>query len=187
MSDKFVNQLASPTLPLADNDYVITSRNGVALNASLMQNVRDYVRQGYYLLAAQTTSSNTVFTNLTDLQFSVINGRRYFFEYTVRYQAAATATGIVFTMTNPTGIITATVEAVVGADGTAAGFHGGITSSGDIVSTGTVAAANTDTVMKVSGYFVAQADGTVIPQFRSSAGGSNVIVQVGSAGFVMQG
>lgn len=185
MTDKYVNQLTSATLPIIDSDYVLVSRDGIVLNQAPASAIKDHVRSVYYSLSAVTNSSNTTLANLTELQFPVVAGKNYFFNYTIRYQAAATTTGIVFTASTPAGILTAHFDAVVAADSTTAGFQGAITSSGDLVSTGTVATANTDTVATISGIFNCTTSGTFIPQFRSSANGSNVVVSIGSAGFVI--
>ena len=185
MTDKYVNQLAAATLPLVDSDYILVSRDGINLNQTPASSVKDYVRSVYYTLAAQTNSSNTTFTDITSLSFPVVAGKNYFFQITLRYQAAATTTGITFTATTPAGILTGRFSAIVAADGTAAGFNGAITSSGDTVTTTTVATANTDTVAIFNGIFNCTTTGTFIPQFRSSVNGSAVQVSIGSAGVVI--
>lgn len=190
MADSYVNGLTNVvSLPILDTDYCLISRDGINVGALTYGDLKSYVRSFYRTTTSVSTSSNTVFTNLTDLQFPVEAGATYFFEYIVRYQTAATTTGIVFTITAPTGTISASVEALVAADGTAAAYHGAITSSGDIVTTTTVAAATTDTILFVKGVMRADVTGTVIPQFRSSAAGSAVSVSVTgtSHGIVMKG
>jgi hypothetical protein len=185
MTDKYVNQLAPAALPIIDSDYILVSRDGIVLNQTPATSIKDHVRSVYYSLAAVTNNSNTTLANLTELQFPVVAGKNYFFNYTIRYQTAATTTGIVFTAAAPAGILSGMFHAVVAADGTAGGFQGSITTPGYLVSTTTVAAANTDTVAIFTGIYNCTTTGTFTPQFRSSANGSNVVVGIGSAGLVI--
>lgn len=185
MTDKYVNQLTAATLPIQDADYILISRDGINLNQTPATSIKDHVRSVYYTLASQTNNSNTTLSDITSLTFPVVAGKNYFFEFTIRYQTAATTTGIALTAATPAGILTGLVQAVVAADGTAGGFQGSVTASGDVVTTTTVAAANTDTVVKFSGIFNCTTSGNFIPQFRSSANGSAVQVSIGSAGLVI--
>lgn len=176
MSDKYINQLTTAATPILDTDLIIVSRDGFALTQGSVGSLKAAIRTISSQITSITNASNTTFSDITGLAFPVVAGKTYVFDFTIRYQAAATTTGIVAQITSPAGILTAEFGAIVAADGTGARFSGAITASADPVTTGTVAAANTDTVAKLTGTFVCTTTGTLTPQFRSSVNASNVVV-----------
>lgn len=135
-------------------------------------------------------SSNTTLTNVTELEFSAVSGRRYYCEYTIIFRAAVTTTGIAFTIgTSDTaaGTFAAQVNIPIAADGTAAIYGGSISTLGDIVtSTGVQTAQPTWFVANIKGVFVCTTSGTVLPQFRSEVNGSNVNFGEGSVALIRE-
>jgi hypothetical protein len=123
-------------------------------------------------------ASNATLTNIPELGFTAVANRRYYMEYTIKYRAAATGTGLAITLGTPNGAVgslACVVNIPVAADGTAAGFTGSISALGDIVtSSGTPAATPTDHICNIKGIFQCTTGGTVLPQFRSEVNGSNI-------------
>lgn len=129
-------------------------------------------------------NSNTTLTNVTELAFSVVSGRTYYIECTVKFRAQATTTGITLTIgtsNTAAGDLACQVNIPIAADGTAAIFGGSISSLGDVVtSTGVQTAQPTWFCANIKGAFVCTASGTLVPQFRSEVNGSNVNFGTGS-------
>ena len=129
-------------------------------------------------LAANTT---VTLANTTGLSFAVVNGTTYKFRGLIVFRSAATTTGIKVGITVPNfTVFSASVFAPVAADGTAGGFHGWLTSSGDSVTATGVQAANTDYIATVEGVIVPSANGTVQLQHASEVAGSGVTIRRGS-------
>ena len=138
------------------------------------------------LTTSPSQSSNVTYTDLTDLAFTVVNGRTYFFEFFLLYQSVITTTGIALTLSCPAGTIAARVSLQNAGDGAAASFDGSITASNDTVTSTGVRANSTPDVAVINGFFTATADGTVTPRFRSEVNASAVQVNSGSSGRVME-
>ena len=130
--------------------------------------------------SSPSQSSNVTFTDLTDLAFPVLNGRTYVFTYILLAQSVITTTGVVLSMSTPTGTLAALVSAQAAADGVSSMFSGSITASGDIVTSTGVRANGLPDVILVEGFFTATADGTVTLRFRSEINGSAVQINAGS-------
>ena len=129
-----------------------------------------------------TNSSNVTLTNIGDLAFSVVAGKRYRIQTMILYRSTATATGIALTaaLTSAVGTLALTASIPVGGDGTASVFNGSITASADIVTANATPTANLDFVAQINGIFVCTTSGTITPQFRSETNGTTVTVQIGS-------
>ena len=109
-----------------------------------------------------TASATTTVANVTGLSFAVSNGLYYRFRFTLVVQADTSTTGIRVTITTPTfTILSALVYTCQSTDGTLGSFTGNITASGDEVTTGQVAAINTDYIMVIEGIILPSAGGTV--------------------------
>ena len=135
-------------------------------------------------------NSNVTLTNQTDLQFSVVAGRTYYIEMTIRYRSAATTTGFAITIGTPNGaagVLACQVNMPVAADGTAALYTGSIFGLGDVVTaTGTPATTPTDFICNVKGVFECTTSGLLLPQFRSEVNGSNVNFRNGSIALIRE-
>lgn len=135
-------------------------------------------------------SSSVTLTNVPDLGFSAVAGRKYYLEYTIMFRCAATTTGFSVSLGTPdtaVGTIAAFVNMPIAADGTAAGYTGSITSFGDVVvGTGVQTAQPTWFICNVKGIFSCTTSGTFLPQFRSEVNGSNVNFGAGSVALIRE-
>jgi len=114
--------------------------------------------------ADQTFGTGLTLNNLTDLQFSAVAGKTYFFRAAILFSSSAAGNGISLTVQVPAGSISAVIEIPTGADGTAAFYQGNCTASQDQVKSTGVPAANTNYLAKIEGTFVCTTSGTVILQ-----------------------
>jgi hypothetical protein len=132
--------------------------------------------------AALNNSSNATLTNITELTLGVTAGKRYRVEGFLLFRTVAPTTGIGFTisLSGAVGTLAMTVSSLNGADGTGTTYSGAITSSGDLVVSNSVPAANIDYVLSFQGIFICTTGGNLIPQFRSEVNGNQVTVQAGS-------
>ena len=174
---------------LNDLDFQNVSRILNLLDPTLAQHAatKNYVdnkRAQFRVTTQLNNTSNTTFINISELSLPVVAGRTYSFEFKLLFQSAATATGLVVSMTSPTGVVSATYEAPNGNDGTAGQLQGQITASGDIVAGTGVQTANTTFHATIGGTFIATVSGNLVPQFRSEINGSQVRIMVGSLAFL---
>jgi hypothetical protein len=126
-----------------------------------------------------TSSSNTVLTNITELNQVCLVGKTYRAECWIRYQSANSNTGIVLTISAPSGTLSGIVIAIIASDGNSAAHHGNITFSGDLVIFPSVPTANVVYLARMEYIFVPSLAGTggnMFPQFRSEVNGSVVTV-----------
>lgn len=184
-----VNVSSATTLNV--KDYIYSEDASDRINALLSaeavnelvdeQAIKNFIVVDMFQTTTQATSNNSLYTELSELSFPVEDGFSYIVEGLLRYESASTTAGIAFAMQTPTGILTGNFEALVAADGVGGGFQGSITASDDVVTTTTVATANTATVARFSAVFVATATGTLTPKFRRGGGtAANISVLAGS-------
>jgi len=170
---------------LGDKDHnnvskIINLPDPTAAQDAATKNYVDNLERAIVTTAAITNTSNVTLTNITELQFSSVPVGTYLFEGYIRYRSAAPGTGIVMTMSIPTGSISGIIGAIIAGDGTAALFNGAITASGDIVTTTAVPAANVDYMCRIQAIIIVTAAGNIIPQFRSETNGQTITVQSSS-------
>jgi hypothetical protein len=130
-----------------------------------------------------TNTSSTTGVGITELDLTITSGRKYYYEATLLYQAAATTTGLAVTVTSPDGASApgaVMVNMPVAADGTAALYSGTVNTLGDYVTSTGVQTANTPFVCHIKGNFPASASGTLRITFRSEVNGSQVTISPGS-------
>ena len=134
------------------------------------------------LLNALSSTSNVTLTSISDLAFTVENGKVYRFKAHIVYQSTATTTGLALTLglTGATGELAAQATMANGGDGTGSIYAGHITSSGDVVTATGTAQANTSLLAEIEGTFICTTSGTITPQFRSETG-AQVTVRAGSS------
>lgn len=135
------------------------------------------------LLKTTTTlysTSNTTYTNLTELSQSCVSDKTYRFEIWLVYYSAATSTGIVMSMACPTGTLVANATALVAANGTASAYHGYISGSGVAVTSSGTPTTTAYHMCKIEGIFICSTAGNLYPQFRSEIAGNTVTVVGGS-------
>lgn len=135
------------------------------------------------LLKTTTTlysTSNTTYTNLTELSQSCVSDKTYRFEIWIAYNSAATTTGISLSMNTPSGTLACNISGLVAANGTNSAYHGYVGySSQPVVLTGTPT-TNYYHMAKFEGIFIANSSGNLYPQFRSEISGSQIKVIAGS-------
>lgn len=125
-------------------------------------------------------TSNATFSTINEHAINVVAGRTYAFEMLLRFQTAATTTGLGMSIGGTaTGSLTANANAISGT-GTGGLFSGPLTALNGVVTTTAVAAANTPYIARITGIFVATTSGLIYPQFRSEVNGSQVSVLANS-------
>jgi hypothetical protein len=136
------------------------------------------------------TGSNVTLSNVAELGFTATVGKTYYLEYTIKFRAAATTTGITLTIgtTNgAAGSLACQVNMPVAADGTAALFTGSITTLGDVVvGTGTPTIQPDWYIANIKGSFICTTAGLILPQFRSEVNLSNVNFGTGSIALIRE-
>jgi hypothetical protein len=134
------------------------------------------------LAADRPVTTTTTLVNTTGLSFAVTAGSLYRFMAMVVFRSGTSTIGLKLGATVPAfTVYGASVLVPIANDGTAAAFHGWLTSSGDSVVGTAVAAINTDFVATVHGMLVPSASGTVQVQHASDATGSaGITVRRGS-------
>lgn len=134
----------------------------------------------------ETNTSNTTWDDVAGVSWSVTSGRTYWVKVAGIYQTAATTTGIQFRFTGPTTSWAVNRFAVrQAANGTDTFFEAG---SADLTQNGasaSVVAANTDYVFMHEAMFVASSTATLQLQYRSEVNASQVTVQSGVRGLLM--
>jgi hypothetical protein len=127
----------------------------------------------------------TALQNTTELGLTLAPSTAYTFEYYILFQSAATGTGIGLAVNGPAAptVISYTVRIPLGTDGNTT-FHGGPgTYLDDWVRSGSVQAANTTYLARISGVIRTNASGgTLLPRFQSEVAGSTVRVMAHSWG-----
>jgi hypothetical protein len=192
---QLIANLASGLAAKADNiltGIVFTNSNNVSATDTVNQAIgklqaqNDLWNEIITTTALNSTSAVTL-TNITQLGFTVVTGKTYYVEYTIMYQSVATTTGITFgfnTSDSGAGNFSLLVNTTQGVDGTGSLYSGHVNSLGDLVTTPSVQTAGVPFIVNVKGIFVATANGTMVPQFRSEVAGSQVTVMAGSVGLI---
>lgn len=125
-------------------------------------------------------TSNVTFATINEHAINVAAGRTYVFEILLRFQTAASTTGLGMSIGGTaTGSLTANANAISGT-GTWGLFSGGLTAINGVITTTGVPAANTAYLARITGIFVATTSGLIYPQFRSEVNGSQVSVLANS-------
>lgn len=140
----------------------------------------DGLTNAVYLKSISTlsNSSNTIFTNLTELQFNCIVGKVYKFRFIIRYTAAATTTGLVLSM-NGTADGALNFVAITPITTTTTSILRGVAKGGILTNASTPSSLNVELSI-IEGVFVCTTAGVLYPQFRSEVNGSAVVVQPNS-------
>jgi hypothetical protein len=136
-------------------------------------------------LAADQTFSSATAANVTGMSFAVVSGRTYRFRFLCLVQSNTATVGVAATVTIPAATrFGAVARTPIAADGTAAVFHGAISSSGDAVVPTAVPAINVDHLLEIEGILIPSANGTIQLQARTETGTTPVIVRQGSIGML---
>jgi hypothetical protein len=131
------------------------------------------------------TTTSTTLQNTTELGFTLAASTAYTFDYYILFQSAATGTGIALAVNGPAApsTISYTVQIPLGTDGNSTMWSGPGTYLDDPVLTGSVQAANTTYLARITGVIRTNASGgTLLPRFRSETAGTTVRVMAQSWG-----
>lgn len=136
--------------------------------------------------AQVTNSSSTTLSDVTGLSFSLTANHRYYFNFTMTFQTAATTTGIAFAFTGPnTTFVNWKVKIQQAAFGTDTYYEGqALALSTVLVSTGVVA-SNTDYYAEVEGIIEPSGNGTLQLQTRSEVNASQITIKNQGTGFLV--
>jgi hypothetical protein len=134
------------------------------------------------VLGSDVTNSNGVANTIADvtgLSFSVVSGNRYWFDFFIRYTAAATTTGSRWAINGPTNSelcydsdysLTATTRTLNTGQ-----------SAYDLPAASNASSATTGAnIARITGIIVPTADGTVIARFASEVLSSAIVAKAGS-------
>lgn len=116
-------------------------------------------------------SSNTTFTNITELQINCVAGKIYKFKYFLRHISNATGTGITFSI-NGTASGSIGAKAFMSTSRTATSIPS-LNAFAQTLAITSVPTASPELTI-IEGLFVCTGDGTVYPRFRSETTGNNV-------------
>jgi len=125
-----------------------------------------------------TNTSNSTFVNQTDLVLPVVAGRLYTFDFLIKFQSAATNTGITIGLAGTTtGNLTCNGNIIQGS-GTGGLSSAPITNfTTNLVASASTPVANVDYLARLTGIFVASTSGEMYPRFRSETNGQQVSVK----------
>lgn len=136
--------------------------------------------------SSTTNSSNTTPTDVTGASFSVGVGT-YWFKFRGRYQSAATTTGVGFTFSGPaTSAVAWGAQIRQAAAGTDQMYTDTATALTTVVVSASVVAANTDYEFEVEGHATFTASGTLQLRCRSEVNASQITIQSGTIGLLIQ-
>lgn len=132
------------------------------------------------------TINGTAFQNITDLTFSVVNGKDYSFIFYIVFRSATTSTGFRFAVNAPSGTLDFfhTYQTVANSEtaGVATWLQKhSVTRDAMTVLTSTIT-ANVDLVCIIQGRFMATASGTVAARVASELANNDLVIQKGSVG-----
>lgn len=122
-------------------------------------------------------SSQTTFTNITELQINCVAGKIYKFKYFLRHISNATTTGITFSI-NGTASGSIGAKAFISTSRTATSIPSLNAFSGLMAVTGVP--STSPEVSTIEGLFVCTGNGIMYPQFRSELNGSQVQILANS-------
>lgn len=133
-----------------------------------------------------TNSSNATPSDITGLSFSLTANRRYYFRFMVTFQTVATTTGIAFLFSAPAMTYSwfriENQQGAAGVDQMYQNTNGTLT---NVLVSASVAAANTNYLAVIEGYCEPSADGTLQLRTRSEVNASQVTVQNGGIGILV--
>lgn len=136
--------------------------------------------------SAVNNSSNTTPSDITGASFSVGIGT-YWFKFRGKYQTAATTTGIGFAFSAPSASTASWgVQIRQAAAGTDQMFTNTDSTLSTVLVSASVVAANTDYEFEVEGHATFTASGTLQLRTRSEVNASQVTVQSGVIGLLIQ-
>lgn len=134
------------------------------------------------VLGADVTNNNATANTIADvtgLSFAVNSGTRYWFQFNIRYTAAATTTGSRWTINGPT-TTELTYKSQYSLTTTTATINEGLTAYDLPAASNASSAATGGNWATVEGIILPSANGTVIARFASEVASSAIIAKAGS-------
>lgn len=138
--------------------------------------------QSTVVLASDVTNNNATantIANITGLQFPVVAGQRYAFEFLIRYTAAATTTGARFSITGPT-FDELTYHSQYSLTTTSLTFNSGLNAYDLPAASNASSAAVAGNQARIFGFIRPTANGDVVARFASEVASSAIIAKAGS-------
>lgn len=136
----------------------------------------------FVILGADVTNNNAVansIASVTGLQFPVVAGTRYWFEFVIHYTAAATTTGSRWTISGP-AFSELTYDSEYSLTTTSKTFNTGLNAFDLPTGSNASSAATAGNLATVWGIIRPSADGDVIARFASEIANSAIVAKAGS-------
>lgn len=131
-------------------------------------------------------AGGSVFTDITDLTFPVVNGVRYAFKFYIVFQSALLTTGWRSGVNCPTGTLDffTTYQTIANSTtGSASWVHRHNTVRDDMLLLSSTVTANVDLVVVIEGRYLCTADGTFAARFANELGANtDITIREGSWG-----
>lgn len=135
------------------------------------------------VLSGDVINNNAVantLANVTGLLFPVTSGTRYWFEFVVQYNSAATTTGSRWTITGPASPTSLAYRSFYSLTTTSGTFNEGLSAYQLPAASNASSAATTNNIARVEGIIFPSANGDVQLQFASEIASSAVTARAGS-------
>lgn len=138
------------------------------------------------LTADEVGKTDAILVN-TGLSVAVANGSYYHFKFVVLYRSTSLSVGIRLALTFPAANAFG-AEVLIGGSSTAGAtvepYPGAITTSGGVIASPQVRAADTDYVATIEGVISPSASGTLMVQYAAETTGATVTMRQGSCGIL---
>lgn len=179
------------TVTLAQNERLVyqegigwqTFTTAGALKNSLNQGTNSVASgDSVVTLGADVTNNNAVantIQDITGLQFPVVSGQRYWFEFVIDYTAAATTTGARFSIQGPT-FTRLSYGSEYSLTTTSKTFNAGLAAFDQPAASNASSATTGANLAFIEGIINPSANGNVIARFASEVANSAIIARTGS-------
>lgn len=129
----------------------------------------------YAVLSSNFNTASTTLVDVTDLQFNVVDGATYSFEFAVVCSTNAATEGFGHGLAVPNGILSALSEIQVASGAAGQSSASLVASNTAHTVTGVVGVADARNYARINGLFRATADGAVQYRLRTETGGANSV------------
>lgn len=150
----------------------------IDLNSFLDLSDQPVIDKNYISTNDYTSSSNTSNTNISDLQVSLVAGKKYYLKIVVRYKIDNANTGMSFGIIQSGGALFTPSLLVKTDNNFINSFFPTITSAGSLISTTAVAEENVIYVLIAEGTVICNTSGNLIPVFKSEDDSPFITVSV---------
>ena len=136
---------------------------------------------------ADINQTTTTLANITNLNFNVVSGSYYQYEFFILFQSSIATNGLKLAVTYPAATVASyRAEIPIAADAAAGDWHGWGTSSGDAITGTGVQTANVVYMAKIVGNILPSANGTIQSQYASEVATNTTTIKQGSFGRLIQ-